>query len=594
MSIWGRSRALSHRRTRQTATFVVGLLVGLSNVAAAQELPGHEIPRAEAQADRGPATPAEQLKERKAQEAFSDWQGRQRVRHAQATQQQTSAAVAASGDVAAQAVTNPLALLTLRFFPDQSGNTVIVGEVQNNTASTLSFALVRFSLSTAGGALLGTGESYVFGSQNARLAATGSFTSVLPPSAIGFFKVWTTVPFASVGRFSFSSEAETHLSFSPRTSLVPTGSLSLTPNAAGGTDYGFQVLNNGTDTTAYFAMALVAGYDEGGVINDVDFSFVTGSSVTQCGVTTNTAIVSNASAPIDSSFLRGVTSLGRLAFEWDEVGVSPSVFFGSVTGGNGTANVFSQCPWTATSNSNWITVTGGASGSGDGTVSFAVSANNTGVARSGSLTIAGATVTVNQAGPGVVPAITTHPSSSTIAPGQAVTLTVTASGTAPLSYQWYAGVSGDTSNLIQGATAASYTTPSLQATARYWVRVSNTAGSANSSTATVTVTALFTDPVLTSGVSPVKGIHVLELRTRVNAARSRAGLSAFSWTDSITTGVTPIKAVHIAELRSALAAVYQAAFRTPPTYTDSNLVPGVTTMKAAHLLELRNAVIGIE
>jgi hypothetical protein len=41
-------------------------------------------------------------------------------------------------------------------------------------------------------------------------------------------------------------------------------------------------------------------------------------------------------------------------------------------------------------------VTGGASGTGDGAVQFAVEANATGAPRNGTMTIAGLTFTVNQ------------------------------------------------------------------------------------------------------------------------------------------------------------------------------------------------------
>jgi hypothetical protein len=61
----------------------------------------------------------------------------------------------------------------------------------------------------------------------------------------------------------------------------------------------------------------------------------------------------------------------------------------SVTAGTG-------CAWTATSNAAWLTITSGASGSGNGSVGYSVAAN-TGAARSGTLTIAGSTFTVNQA-----------------------------------------------------------------------------------------------------------------------------------------------------------------------------------------------------
>jgi len=96
-----------------------------------------------------------------------------------------------------------------------------------------------------------------------------------------------------------------------------------------------------------------------------------------------------------------------------------------------------------------------------------------------------AIVTVNQTG---APAISTQPSNQTIASGQTATLSVTAVGTATLTYQWYRGNSSDTTTLIQGATGSTYTTPTLTTGGSYWVRVQNTAGSADSATATITVT----------------------------------------------------------------------------------------------------------
>lgn len=89
----------------------------------------------------------------------------------------------------------------------------------------------------------------------------------------------------------------------------------------------------------------------------------------------------------------------------------------------------------------------------------------------------------------IPPAITSHPASVTINSGTTTTFTVAASGTSPV-YQWYAGNSGNTSNPISGATGSSFTTPALSATTSYWVRVSNSAGTADSNTATATVITL--------------------------------------------------------------------------------------------------------
>lgn len=94
-----------------------------------------------------------------------------------------------------------------------------------------------------------------------------------------------------------------------------------------------------------------------------------------------------------------------------------------------------------------------------------------------------ATVTVNQ--PAV---ITTHPASVTIDSGATATLSVTAGGTAPLTYQWYQGATGTTTAPV-GANAATFTTPALTAGTTYWVRVTNAANpiGALSTTAAITV-----------------------------------------------------------------------------------------------------------
>ena len=70
------------------------------------------------------------------------------------------------------------------------------------------------------------------------------------------------------------------------------------------------------------------------------------------------------------------------------------------------------CTWTATSNASWITVTGGASGTGSGSVT--TRPLPTTAARTGTLTIAGSTLTVTQ--PAAACTIAVSPSSQSIPP----------------------------------------------------------------------------------------------------------------------------------------------------------------------------------
>src|SRR4029434_290550 len=69
----------------------------------------------------------------------------------------------------------------------------------------------------------------------------------------------------------------------------------------------------------------------------------------------------------------------------------------AAAGGTGTVTVSATCQWTATSGATWITISSGAAGTGNGTVVFSV-APNTGSQRTGTLSIAGRTFTVSQAG----------------------------------------------------------------------------------------------------------------------------------------------------------------------------------------------------
>ena len=58
-----------------------------------------------------------------------------------------------------------------------------------------------------------------------------------------------------------------------------------------------------------------------------------------------------------------------------------------------------------------------------------------------------------------------------------------------LTYQWYIGTSGVTANPIGGAIGPTVNvTPSVTTT--YWVRVSNSCGTADSASATITVRAV--------------------------------------------------------------------------------------------------------
>ena len=113
--------------------------------------------------------------------------------------------------------------------------------------------------------------------------------------------------------------------------------------------------------------------------------------------------------------------------------------FASVSAGSG-------CPWTATSNAGWLTITSGASGTGAGTVAIGVGANTSTSARAGTVTIAGQTLTVSQAA--ACTYLVTPPAVAAPAGGLSGTLSVTTTTTCT----W--GVTGTVPSWLTIPTAA--------------------------------------------------------------------------------------------------------------------------------------------
>ena len=104
--------------------------------------------------------------------------------------------------------------------------------------------------------------------------------------------------------------------------------------------------------------------------------------------------------------------------------VSPTNFSFPGNGGSGSVNVTAPngATWTATSNVPWITFNVSnrplsPNFTDNGTVNFTVATNTSGVARTGTLTVSGVTITVNQGGTTAVCAYTLSPSSLALPAG---------------------------------------------------------------------------------------------------------------------------------------------------------------------------------
>jgi hypothetical protein len=156
-----------------------------------------------------------------------------------------------------------------------------------------------------------------------------------------------------------------------------------------------------------------------------------------------------------ATFNVAATGSGTLTYQWKKNGVNVGTNASSYT-----------TPATSASDDN---------------AKFTVTVRNT----AGSVTSNAATLTVNS--PSTPPSVSAQPANQTVIAGQTATFTVSATGTAPLTYQWNLGGSP-----ISGATSASYTTPAATTAnngSKFTVTVSNSAGKATSNAATLTVNA---------------------------------------------------------------------------------------------------------
>jgi Immunoglobulin domain/Immunoglobulin I-set domain len=152
----------------------------------------------------------------------------------------------------------------------------------------------------------------------------------------------------------------------------------------------------------------------------------------------------------------------------------------------------------------------------------------------GSMTSIGATLTVKP----IAPTITTQPASQTVQAGDSGTFTVAATGTGPLSYQWYLnGVA------IIGATGTTYTTPATSTGNTggvYTVTVTNAAGLATSVAATLTVTSstpIAASLVPSSATPPYKGtVQLVPTFSNGTAVIGSAGVGSSDITASAVSG----------------------------------------------------------
>jgi hypothetical protein len=156
--------------------------------------------------------------------------------------------------------------------------------------------------------------------------------------------------------------------------------------------------------------------------------------------------------------------------------ISPTSSSQPAGGGTGSVSVTTGagCAWTAVSNATFITITSGSSGSGNGTVNYSVAANTGTASRNGTMTIAGQTFTVTQAGTGGGGGqlITNGGFETGTTPWVLSGQVVRSTGSFPHSgtaYMILGAVNNSTGTLFQTVTIPSATSPNLN----FWLNVTS-------------------------------------------------------------------------------------------------------------------------
>lgn len=317
------------------------------------------------------------------------------------------------------------------------------------------------------------------------VAVTGATSSTLTLSNAqsadaGAYTVTVTNSFGSmgsnVGSLTVNSAAPSISSHPQSTSATVDQSVSLSVTASGSNPLSYQWRKGG---------APVAGATS---------ATLTFNSISLSDAGSYDVVVTNSSGSATSSSATLTVNAGNTAPTFTTQPASQSVTQGSGVTFTAAANG-SPAP-----SYQWKKNGGNISGATSASYSINVAStsdagNYTVVATNvaGSVTSNTASLVVNV--PAIAPSISTHPLSTTATAGTGATFSVSASGTAPLTYQW-----SKNGNAIAGATSSTFSLGSAQLTdaGNYTVTVSNTAGSVVSSVATLTVTAAPTAPSITT------------------------------------------------------------------------------------------------
>lgn len=205
------------------------------------------------------------------------------------------------------------------------------------------------------------------------------------PGTVNYSVAANTATTARSGAIAIAglSLAVTQAAAAPQISLKPS-SASFTPAA-------------GTGTIAVTSTSTTAGWT---AVSNSNWLTVTSGASGVGSKAVGYAVAANPAAAVRT----GTVTIGGATFTVTQGGVPCTYSLGVASQTPNATGLLlsfpvtapSGCSWTATSNASWLTVTSGASGSGNGVAGYKMLANTTGVVRTATATIAGIAVTIKE------------------------------------------------------------------------------------------------------------------------------------------------------------------------------------------------------
>lgn len=405
--------------------------------------------------------------------------------------------------------------------------------VNDTTPGPLPFALAVdqpwVTISATSSTTAGGGATLKFGVNPAGLQA-GSYTGHVILTASGV----SNSPMAFPISLTVTSNSNTapQITAQPASATVTAGkSATFSVVATGAAPMAYQwrkngAMINGATSPSYTTPAETTS--DNGAQFTVEVKNSLGKTRSQAAVLT---VTSSTSSSNNYVIFANPTSLS-LSVTAGGAAIAQNVFVNDTTSG--------PLPFALSVDQSWVTISATTSTTAGGGVTLQFGANPAGL-KAGTytghviLTASGVsnspmafpiTLTVAPAATSAVaPAISTQPASAKITSGQTATFNVAATGTAPLAYQW--SMNG---TAISGATSSTYTTPAETTAAnnaQFTVQVSNSAGTATSGAAILTVTNSVVAPAITT--QPASQTILSGKTATFSVAASGTGPLSYQW-----------------------------------------------------------------